>query len=105
MRPQTIATTGTSISSLVVFDWHCSPFEVGIQAVVSGTATYSIQYTNDDVVLGNPASATFSNDANFTNSTTSGINRNLIPVCAARINQTAGNGTVTVTFRQAGLGV
>ena len=104
MRPQTIATTGTSISTIVPFDTHRNPFNVGIGCIVSGTATYTIQHTFDEVIIAGSTNNWFNHDDAGLVSTTVNANGNFaFPISAARINQTAGNGTVTVTFRQSGL--
>jgi hypothetical protein len=104
MRPQTIATTGTSVSVIVPFDTYRNPFNVGIGCVVNGTATYTIQHTFDDVITQTASITWFNHDDASLVSTTTNANGNFAyPVSAARINQTAGTGTVTVTFRQSGL--
>jgi hypothetical protein len=112
MRRQTATSSGTSTSNLVVFDQYISPFSIGIGTVVTSPATYTIQFTLDDV---NPTNGTtYSSasgqwysafDTNLVSSTTNAFSSTLTPVTAARINQTAGTGSVVATFIQAGIGV
>ena len=109
MRRQTATTTGTNTSNLVVFDQYISPFSVGIGTVVSGPATYTVQFTLDDVNASGYTAASgqwySAFDTALVNATNSVISSTITPVTASRINQTAGTGTVTVTYIQAGIGV
>jgi hypothetical protein len=109
MRPIVVTTSGVSTSQLArMDDW--APGPISIQCVITGTATYSVQVSNDD-----PNSATNpvavgsmtwspSPDTLATGATTS-IYTTLSQVpLFIRINQTVGSGTVTATIVQAGIG-
>ncbi len=103
MRSVTVTTSGTSTSNVVVFDCNVQAFNVGIGAKVSGTATYTIQHTFDDPFQsGGLASATwYDHDVSDMVGATANQNGNFAYPCrAARVNQTAGTGTVTATFIQ-----
>ena len=109
MRPIVVTTSGVSTSPLArMDDW--APGPISIQCVITGTATYSVQVSNDD-----PNSATNpvavgsmtwspSPDTLATGATTS-IYTTLAQVpLFIRINQTVGSGAVTATIVQAGIG-
>ena len=49
MRPQVISKTGTGTSAWIPMDYKQNPFNVGIGVVVSGTVTYTVQHTFDDI--------------------------------------------------------
>lgn len=104
MVPKVLSTTGISTSSLDVFDIFRNPFNVGIGCVVSGTVTYTIQHTFDDVTDPNATITWFPHDDSVLVNATANANSNFAYPCrAARINQTGGSGTVIATFIQAGL--
>ena len=104
MKPVILATSGVSISNVVVFDLQRNPFSVGIGCVVTGTVTYTIQHTFDDVGALGAANVTwFDHDSsNLVAATTNQDGSYTFPCRGARINQTAGTGTVTATFIQSG---
>jgi hypothetical protein len=49
MRPMIATKTGTGESSPLVLDHYRAPFNVGFAVVVSGTVTYTVQHTFDDI--------------------------------------------------------
>lgn len=110
MQPIVVTQAGVGQSAPVPLDHHKSPFAVTLDAVVSGSATYNIEYTNDPLQpteqgwqSGQPSQWT-PVAANVTGATanqlaTLGPN----PYRAVRINQTAGTGSVTLRVIQAGL--
>lgn len=90
-------------SNPIIMDYHGRP-EVSLQAVVTGTVTYSIQQTLDNPNAAGVTPTWFDHpDVNLVGQT---VNRQgnyaYIPV-AIRLRQTAGNGSVTLTVVQAGL--
>lgn len=97
-------TSGVAVSNPAVFNIFEAPFAVGIACVVTGTATYTIQHTFDDIInLGAAAVTWFSHDDPVLVGATANQDSNFAyPVTAARINQTVGSGTVTATFIQGG---
>jgi hypothetical protein len=105
MRRQFTSVTGIGVSNPIPLDNYISPFNVGFGAVVSATATFSIQHTFDDVFSPTyvPASGTWFNHPNFTSATATGDGNYAFPVMAVRLNVTASTGTVGLTLIQAGL--
>ena len=103
MRPTTKTVTGVATSAWIPLDRNANPFNIGFGAVVSGTVTYTVQHTFDNVqdstvtptVFDHPvvAGKTVNSDGNYA-----------YPVRAIRLNVTAGTGTVTLTVMQAGSG-
>jgi hypothetical protein len=93
---------GASVTPYWEPNRHITPFAIGFGVVVSGTITYSIQHTFDEI--GNPAvtpvwfthpqvSVTIGNaDGNYA-----------FPVRGIRGIRSAGTGSAQVTFIQAGI--
>lgn len=106
MIKTTISQTGVGVSLPIVFSLYNARFLVGIGCAVTGTVTYTIEHTFDDVFkIGyNPASGTWfaHDDPVFVNATTNQNSNFVAPCRAARINVTAGSGTVSGTFLQSG---
>ena len=99
MRPQVIKQTGTGSTAWIPLDYKQSPFNVGFGVVVSGTITYDVEHTFDDVF------DTTITPAAFKNSTLTAVTANkdgnyAFPIRAVRINNTSGTGTTTVTLLQ-----
>ena len=101
MRQQIVSKTGTGSSSVMPMNTYTSPFNVGFGVVVSGTVTYTIQHTFDNVqTVASPvwfshptiAAKTDNQDGNYA-----------FPVAAIKILVTAGTGTATITVIQAGV--
>jgi hypothetical protein len=107
MRPITVSTTGVGQSAPVRFDDYGDP-QVSLQCNVTGAATYTVQQSLDDPNSPiNPvdvASMAWTNhpDVTLVNATTSLQGNYAYKPTFARINQTAGAGSVTATFIQAG---
>ena len=49
MRPAVVTVTGVNNSPVYPIDNYISPSNMGMAVVVSGTITYKVQYTFDDV--------------------------------------------------------
>lgn len=104
MRPVRVSQTGTGSTSPVPLDLSISPFNVSVGATVSGTVTYKLQYTYDDV-----QSATYvASSGNWSDSIdmvakTAAYNTSINnPVTAVRLTVTAGTGTVSGVIIQSG---
>ena len=104
MRRQFTSVTGTGVSAPIALDHYISPFNVGFGAVVSSTATFSVQHTFDDIFSPTyvPASGTWFNHPNFTSATATGDGNYAFPVTAVRLNVTVSGGSVSLTLIQAG---
>jgi len=102
MRQQYLTRTGVGASSPIVMNLNATPFNVGFGVVVTGSATYTIQHTFDNLGSGfvtwypHPtiAGKTDNQDGNYA-----------FPVSGIRVLVTAAtNGsTVTATVIQAGI--
>jgi len=102
-RPTSVSVTGVGTSDPVLLDVFGSP-NVSLQAVVSGTATYTIQQTLDNVRDNGAAAATWFDhpDTALVDATTSKQGNYAYVPTAARVNLTVGSGSVTLTVVQAG---
>ena len=101
MRQQIATKTGVGSSNVLPMDTYISPFNVGFGVKVTGTVTYSIQHTFDNVQT--VASPTW-----FTHPTIAAKSDNqdgnyAFPVAAIKVLVTAGAGTATATVIQAGI--
>lgn len=107
MRPVTVTTSdasgGAKNSSTVPLDIFAD--EVALQAVVTGTATYTIQQTLDDP-FGSAALNWFDHsDTNLVGATASKQGNYDFTPRAVRLRQTAGTGSVTLIISQPTPGV
>lgn len=102
MRPATVSVTGVAVSQVIPLDWNSSPFNVGVGCIVSGTATYTVEHTFDDVFSPtfNPATASWLPNTGLTAQTASKDGNYAFPVRGVRLNVSAGTGTVTMTVLQ-----
>ncbi len=101
MRQQIATKTGVGSSNILPTDLYISPFNVGFGVVVTGTVTYTVQHTFDNVqTVTSPvwfahptiASKSDNQDGNYA-----------FPVAAIKVLVTAGDGTATMTLIQAGI--
>lgn len=99
MRPQTISITGVGTSAWVPVDRVQTPFNVSLSCVVNGTVTYDIQHTFDNVLEAGTSPTAFTHST-ITGKTANTDGNYAFPVCAVRINISAGTGTVTLTILQ-----
>lgn len=88
-------------------DNYTSPFNVAISVRVSAPATYTVQYTFDNVFASgyNPATGNWVDHPQLTGQTTTKDSNIAYPVTGIRIKQTAGSGSVVCTMIQAGGGL
>lgn len=101
MTPVIISKTGTGRSAVIASDSFQNPFNVGIIAVVSGTATFNIEISMDDPSVATPS--VWAVDAGFSAKTASTNASITVPHHALSINVTSGSGTVTAYIVQAGI--
>lgn len=106
MRPITYSVTGVGTSNVCPADHYVSPFNVALNVVVSGTVTYTVQYTFDDVFAANfnPSTANWTNHPSLTAQSVTKDSNIAYPVRGIRLNVSAGTGTATLTIIQAGGG-
>lgn len=105
MRPKIISQTDTGVSNPVVLDYADSNYQVGLQAVVvSGTPTYTIEYTLDPILdpqfTANGYTAAWFPTSGMTSQTVSTTSNYAVPVYATRINVISGSGVVRLTVLQ-----
>jgi hypothetical protein len=101
-RPIVLTTTGVSASSVCPLCFYTEKFNVSVNTVVTGSATYTLQFTADDPFAATftPASANWKSHPSMTDATTGDIVEFTAPVRAVRINQTVGTGSVRATVIQ-----
>ncbi len=107
MAVNTITKTGAGSSTIYAVDYFKVPVNVGIQAVLSGTATYTVEYTLDDILADGfvASSATWTGaTADLTGANASKNGLLTVPCRGIRLTIASGGGTVTVTLCQAGIG-
>ena len=107
MRPVRVTVAGVAASAPIAISNYTSPCTVGIGVKISATATYTVQFTFDDIYAAtfNPATATWysSTDISVVNATANAASNFAFPVTAVRLNVSASTGTVTMTVIQAGM--
>ena len=101
MRPIVLAQTGSGSSSAAPMDHYITPFNVGFGVVTSGTVTYTVQHTFDDV-FNAAVTPTWFSHPNIAAQTASADGNYAFPVRAIRVNVSSGSGTATLTIIQAG---
>lgn len=96
------ASGGTKTSGTAIVDRHGRP-EISLQAVVTGSATYTVQQTLDNVWDAAVTPTWFDHpDTNLVGATANKQgNYGYVPF-AIRLRQTAGSGSVRLTILQAG---
>jgi len=101
MRPKKITVTGVAISPWVPVDYKQDPTNIGIGCIlVSGTATFTVEHTFDDVFDSTVTPVAFSNSG-ITAATASKDGNYAFPVRAIRLNVTAGvSPVVSMTILQ-----
>jgi len=87
-------------------DLYISPFNIGFGIAITGTVSFTVQHTFDDVNAAgyNPATGTWYNHPDVTAKIANIDGNYAFPVTAVRLVNDAGTtGTTTGTFIQAGL--
>lgn len=104
MQPKVYSVTGVGVSNTYPPSNSPSPFNVSLGVKVTGTVTYTVQYTFDDVFATGwtPASGVWTDHPSLTAQTTSKDSNIAYPVSGIRLNVTAGSGTAVLTITQAG---
>lgn len=96
----TTAQNFTGSTNAIPMDHRAQFFNVGIEVLVSATATYNVQYTLDDVYNSAIVPTWFNMPAPFTGATASAAGNFTIPCSAIRLNVTANTGILTLTLLQ-----
>lgn len=105
MTPITISQTGTGRSAVIAADSFQNPFNVGVQVDVTGTVTFSIEFTMDDIMASgfSASSAQWSAASGLSALSAAAAGALLVPCHGISINVTAGTGTATAKLVQAGV--
>ncbi len=105
MKSVTLTATAVAATAVCPTNPNISPFNIGFSVVVTGTVTYTVQHTFDDVYSPTfvAASATWFSHPTVAAQTTSQDGNYAFPVKAVRVNLTAGTGSVVATILQAGI--
>lgn len=101
MRPVSVTVSAVAISNPIVMDYMKDPFAVGLGVKVTGTITYSVQHTFDDV-YDSTVTPTWFDNTSLAAQTANKDGNYAFPVRAIRLNNTAGTGSATLTVIQAG---
>ena len=107
MRPVVFTVTGVGNSNVYPVDTYISPSNMGLAVIVTGTITYKVQYTFDDVFAKgySPTAGTSNWFDHPTLTGSASANSNVAyPVTGLRLITTAGTGSATLTIIQAGGG-
>lgn len=109
MRPivQTLsdASGGTLNGNPIPLDYFANPNNITLSVLVTGAATYTVQYTFDLINQTpgwTPSTGNWVDHPSLTSQTTTKDSNLAYPATAVRINQTAGSGSVRFTVIQAG---
>jgi len=90
MYPKKITVTGVGTSAWIPVDYKQDPMNIGLGCVVvSGTATYSVEHTFDNIFDSTVTPVAFSNSG-ITAQTANKDGNYAYPVRAVRLNVTAG---------------
>jgi hypothetical protein len=105
MRPVTISQTGIGNSAVVIPDYMLNPFNIGVAVRVTGTVTYTVEHTSDDVFAAtfNPATATWFAHTTLTSLSANAVSNYAFAVRGIRVTVTAGSGTASLTIVQSGV--
>jgi hypothetical protein len=99
MVPKTISKTGTGTTAWYPVDRVQSPFNASVSVVVSGTVTYDVEHTFDDIFDPSVTPTAFKH-ATLVSQTANGNSNYAFPIRAVRLNNTAGTGTSSLTWMQ-----
>lgn len=100
MKQQIATKTGVGSSNVLATDLYISPFNVGFGVVATGTVTYTVQHTFDNIAT--VASPVWFSHPTIASKTDNQDGNYAFPVAAIKVLVTAGTGTATLTVIQAG---
>lgn len=103
MRRQTVTVSSAATSVAIQVNNRAFNFQIGIGCVVpSGTLTYKVQHTFDDI-QDSAVTPTWFDHSTITGKTANQDGNYAFPIAAVRLNVTAfTSGSVTMTLLQAG---
>jgi len=102
MTPITVSQTGVGRSAVVAVDNYTNPFNIGLYAVLTGSATYNVEISPDDPMDAGyvAANATWIAAPNFSALTATSVGAMTVPARAISINITANTGTISLKIIQ-----
>jgi len=102
MNPVTITNNGTATSRIINLDYFNDPFAIGMGVVVTGTITYSVQHTFNNIYDSSVSTSTFTwfNNSSLANLTGNMDGNYAFPVYGIRL-VTTGTGAATLTVMPA----
>lgn len=106
MAVNTIGQTGVGSSSVYAVDYFKNPVNIGIQAVLTGTATYTVEYTLDDIMADGfvASGAAWSPITGLSGVSASASVLFSTPCRGIRLTIASGTGIVVAALCQAGIG-
>jgi hypothetical protein len=100
MRRMTETVSGVGTSPTLPMDFKAQIFNVGFGCEVTGTVTYSVQHTFDDIYTIPAGSLVWFNHEYVVAQTANMDGNYAFPISAMRLNVTAGTGSVTINVMQ-----
>ena len=98
-RPTSLSKTGTGISVWIPVDYRQSVTNIGFGVLVSGTVTYDVEHTFDDVFDPTVTPTVFKHSTVVAQTANKDGSYNA-PIRAMRLNNTSGTGVTTITIIQ-----
>lgn len=104
-----VGTNTTGSTRWINPSWHVAPFSLELDASVSGTVTYQLEYTLSDYYTPTPGTGAPPSGVVVRSTAVAGATGNsslalAAPIRGWRVTVTSGTGTVTVESIQAGIG-
>jgi hypothetical protein len=96
--------TGVGTSPIYAADNFQAPFNVGVGVSFSASASYTVEFTFDDIMAEGyvASSGTWFSDGTFGSATTKKAASLTIPCRGIRLNVSASTGTATIQIQQSG---
>ncbi len=98
MRPSVIEQVGTGSSVAYPLDHTASTYQVSLRTTVTGTATYSVEHTMENILAGEQA--TWREHDTIRDVTANMEGNYFFPVTAVRLTIQSGTGTVALRIVQ-----
>ena len=107
IQTYSFADEGSSgVTPPVPLDQYISPFNVSVAVVTTGTSTYTVQYTFDDIfapTVFDPDTATWFNHPDLTSESGNNDGNFAFPVRATRLNVSSTDSDIKFYVTQAGI--
>lgn len=101
MRPQVVTQTNAGSTAWIPVDWRSNPFNMSFGCVVTGTPTYKVEHTFDNVLDATVTPTAFTHEF-ISASTASDDGNYAYPITGIRLTISSGTGSVTMTVLQPG---